>query len=143
MVIAGHTIGSWRKLSESMREELNEAGLVLPDPEQPVQERMAAVDRADEPDFIVEPEDIVTEYNDMDPAVERDEDIKRCAKVAVENLFTRNIEKVLQELDGDLRVVHTVHPSEVEQNLDSINGSRAEDLGRHWCSEADKRPSSP
>ena len=79
-------------------------------------------------DFFVEPEDIVEDYHDMDSPVEREEDIKRCAKVAVENLYTRNIEKVLQELDGDLRVVHTVHPSEVEQNLEAWIPSMASEL---------------
>ena len=75
-----------------------------------------------------EPEDIVEDYHNMDTPVEREEDIKRCAKVAVENLYTRNIEKVLQELDGDLRVVHTVHPSEVEQNLEAWIPSMASEL---------------
>ena len=128
VVIAGHTIGSWRKLSESMRQELDAAGFVLPDQEQPGGERMAAAARQEEPDFFVEPEDIVEDYHNMDTPVEREEDINRCAKVAVENLYTRNIEKVLQELDGDLRVVHTVHPSEVEQNLEAWIPSMASEL---------------
>ena len=38
-------------------------------------------------------------------------------KAAAENLYTYNIDKVLQELGGELRVVHTVHQSEVEANL--------------------------
>ncbi|CAE7913797.1 GIP, partial [Symbiodinium sp. KB8] len=94
VVIAGHTIGSWRKLTEEMRDELMDSGTSL-----------------------VEPEDVIEDFINKDSAVEVDEDIKRCAKAAVENLYTRDIEKVLKELDGDLKVVHTVHPKEVEENV--------------------------
>ena len=34
VVIAGHTIGSWRKLTEEMRDELMDSGFVLPEKEQ-------------------------------------------------------------------------------------------------------------
>ena len=117
IVVAGHTIGSWRKLTEGMRRELDQAGFVLPEPEPLPQGKKVEFEEEDQPVFFVEPEDIVHGYDDKDSPVEVEEDIKQFFKVAAENLYTRNIEKVLKELEGDLRVVHTVHPSEVEENL--------------------------
>ena len=130
VVIAGHTIGSWRKLTEEMRDELMDSGFVLPEKEQSGAEARVFQQHPDdeEEDFVVEPGDVIEDFINKDSAVEVDEDIKRCAKAAVENLYTRDIEKVLKELDGDLKVVHTVHPKEVEENVSAWVPSMAKEL---------------
>ena len=128
VVVAGHTIGSWRKLSEDMRKELTENGFVLPEEEELVQEKRVTSDAEDTPDFFVEPEDIIHGAINPAPVDTGEEDIGMCKKVAVENLYTRDIEKVLQELEGDLRVVHTVHPSAVEQNIEAWIPSTAKEM---------------
>ncbi|CAE7777535.1 RE1 [Symbiodinium sp. CCMP2592] len=113
VLIAGHTINSWRKLTNDMREELFENGFVLPD-EEDFEARLKALKEQTEKisgaEYEVDEEDFVLTGEARDSIVEVDEDVK--------SLYTRDIEKVLAELDGDLRVVHTVHPSEVEQAID-------------------------
>ena len=45
----------------------------------------------------------------------------RAAKAAAENLYTPDVEKILATCEAEaqeLRVVHTVHPAEVEENLE-------------------------
>ena len=129
VVVAGHTIGSWRKLNDDMRMELVENGFVLPEEEEErVQEKKVTNDAEDTPDFFVEPEDIIHGATSLIPADMGEDDIGMCKKVAVENLYTRDIEKVLKELEGDLRVVHTVHPSEVEQNIEAWIPSMAKEM---------------
>ncbi|CAE7864522.1 GIP, partial [Symbiodinium microadriaticum] len=128
VIVAGHTIGSWRKLTDEMREELMDCRFALPEKEE--SEGSARVFQSDgeEVNFVVEPEDVIEDYSTKDSEVEVDEDIKRCAKAAVENLYTNNIEKVLKELEGDLKVVHTVHPKEVEENASDWIPSMAREM---------------
>ena len=45
----------------------------------------------------------------------------RAAKAAAENLYTPDVEKIRATCEAEaqeLRVVHTVHPAEVEENLE-------------------------
>ncbi|CAE7537762.1 GIP, partial [Symbiodinium microadriaticum] len=111
-----------------MRNELMENGFVLPEEEESVQEKKVTSDAEDTPDFFVEPEDIIHGTTEPTPVGTGEDDIGMCKKVAVENLYTRDIEKVLKELEGDLRVVHTVHPSEVEQNIEAWIPSMAKEM---------------
>ena len=121
VLVAGHTINSWRKLTADMREELFDNGFVLPD-EEDSEARLRAMQEESEQTrhlkFEVDEAEFFLNHDKKDSAVEIDEDVKRCAKAAAENLYTRGIEKVLAELEGDLRVVHTVHPSEVEEAIE-------------------------
>eukprot|EP00439_Symbiodinium_sp_Y106_P081279 s1633_g20.t1 len=121
VLLAGHTINSWRKLTPDMREELFEHGFVLPDEEDLEAKVKALQEEAEQTrhmEYEVMEEEFIPGLESRDPAIEIDEDVRRCAKAAAENLYTRGIEKVLAELDGDLRVVHTVHPSEVEEAIE-------------------------
>ena len=60
---------------------------------------------------------MVRDFHQRDSLVEIDEDVARCAKAAADNLYTHNVEALLDGLEDELRVVHTVHPKEVEQHL--------------------------
>ena len=125
VLLAGHTINSWRKLTPDMREELFEHGFVLPDEEDLEAKVKALQEEAEQTrhmEYEVMEEEFIPGLESRDPAIEIDEDVRRCAKAAAENLYTRGIEKVLAELDGDLRVVHTVHPSEVEEAIEQRSG---------------------
>ena len=135
IVVAGHTIGSWRKLSEGIRRELDQAGFVLPEPEPQPQERKAAIGEENQPDFFVEPEDIIHGYDDKDSPVEVEEDIKQFFKVAAENLYTRNIEKVLKELEGDIEGGAYSTPQRgrgEHRSLGSLDAERVENARRDW-----------
>ncbi|CAE7522934.1 GIP [Symbiodinium sp. CCMP2592] len=106
-----------RKLTGDMREELFENGFVLPD-EARLKALQEEAEQTKHMEFEVDEDELIESYDNKDSAVEVDEDIERCAKAAAENLYARGIEKVLAELEGDLRVVHTVHPGEVEEAIE-------------------------
>ncbi|CAE6936905.1 RE1 [Symbiodinium sp. CCMP2592] len=69
--------------------------------------------------WVIEDEDVVHNFGEKDSPAEVDEDVIRCAKAAADNLYTYGIEEILSSLQDELRVVHTVHPREVDQNLPS------------------------
>ena len=70
--------------------------------------------------LVMDEREAIENFENTDPVVEVDEEIRLCAKAAAENLYTYNIEDVLQELQGgELRVVHTVHQREVDENLEA------------------------
>ena len=119
VVVAGHTIGSWRKLNGEMVTQLEDCGFVLPqEAEQPsIKAVTAEFSDDDECDYEMDEENVIEDFVSKEPTVEAQQEILMARKAALENLYTYNIEKVLQELDGELRVVHTVHQSEVEANL--------------------------
>ena len=120
LLIAGHTIGSWRKLTDEMSERLEQLGFVMPeDPAdeailKSLQQSQVGVEGCS---MIFEEDDAISDFESFDGIAEVEQDICRCAKAAAENLYTPNVERLLSELDGELRVVHTVHPAEVEQSL--------------------------
>ena len=60
---------------------------------------------------------MIPDFRERDSLVEIDEDVARCAKAAADNLYTPNVEDLLEGLEEELRVVHTVHPREVDQHL--------------------------
>ena len=120
LLIAGHTIGSWRKLTDEMSGRLEQLGFVMP--EDPADE--AILKSLQQNPFsgegcsmIIEEDDVISDFESFDGIAEVEQDICRCAKAAAENLYTPNVERLLSELDGELRVVHTVHPAEVERSL--------------------------
>ena len=112
VVLAGHTISSWKKLRRDNLERLDDLGFRVPNEEEEnylkVRAMKAALDQTIHYAYMMDESEALEEY----------EDIKRCAKAAVENLYTRDIENVLNSLDGELRVVHTVHPKEMEDNIE-------------------------
>ena len=122
VVLAGHTISSWKKLRRDNLERLDDLGFRVPNEEEEnylkVRAMKAALDQTIHYAYMMDESEALEEFETKDPEVEIDEDIKRCAKAAVENLYTRNIENVLNSLDGELRVVHTVHPKEMEDNIE-------------------------
>ncbi|CAE7257247.1 RE1, partial [Symbiodinium sp. CCMP2592] len=69
--------------------------------------------------WVIEDEDVVHNFSGKDSPAEVDEDVVRCAKAAADNLYTYGIEEILESLQDELRVVHTVHPREVDQHLPS------------------------
>ncbi|CAE6930701.1 GIP [Symbiodinium sp. CCMP2592] len=103
ILVAGHTINSWRKLTAEMREELLECGFAVPD-EEDFEARLKAIREEAEQtrymEFEVHEGDCLGDLSNRDSPVEVDEDITRCSKAAVENLYTRGIEKILAELEG-------------------------------------------
>ncbi|CAE6958294.1 RE1 [Symbiodinium sp. CCMP2592] len=120
ILVAGHTINSWRKLTAEMREELIECGFAVPDEEDFDAKLRAIQEEAEQTrhmEFEVHEGDCLGDLSERDSPVEVDEDITRCSKAAVGNIYTKGIEKILAELEGDLRVVHTVHPKEVEEAI--------------------------
>ena len=122
VLLAGHTISSWRKLKGEHQEKLDGLGFRVPNAEEATYLRARALRTTYEQiahyPYVVDEMEALDGFDTKDPEVEVDEDIKRCAKAAVENLYTRDIEKVLAELDGELRVVHTVHPREMEDHVE-------------------------
>ncbi|CAE7308079.1 RE1, partial [Symbiodinium sp. KB8] len=131
LLIAGHTIGSWRKLTEEMSVRLEQLGFVMPeDPEDEAILKSAQVTPPDLEDcsLLVEEEEELLDFENFDGIAEVEQDICRCAKAAAENLYTPNVEQLLGELEGELRVVHTVHPGEVEKNLQQWIPSMMDEL---------------
>ena len=134
IVVAGHTIGpigSWRKLTEPVVEQLEGCGFVIPN--EVVEEiAMRAVGTLPESNdlysYEIDEEDVIQNFEERDSALEVGEEILKAQKATVENRYTYDIENVLKELDGELRVVHTVHQSEVEANLKEWVPSMAEEV---------------
>ena len=119
IVLAGHTVSAWKKLSMEKRQELEALGFPVPED----MELVSGYDPSrgsDEPPVQckvhVAEENFIENYP-VDDLVERMEDEVRIAKAASEGLYTSNIEELLATMEGDLRVVHTVKQSEVEPNL--------------------------
>ena len=121
VVLAGHTISSWKKPRGDNLERLEDLGFRVPNEEEEnylkVRAMKAALEQTTHYAYMVDESETLEGFETKDPEVEIDEDIKRCAKAAVENLYTRNIENLLNSLDGELRVVHTVHPKDMEDSL--------------------------
>ncbi|CAE7213342.1 TY5A [Symbiodinium sp. CCMP2456] len=115
LLVAGHTIGSWRKLIPEINQKLENLGFALP--EQPEDEVQFKAIQEGGYAYVVDESDAIPDYENIDGIAEVETDVARCAKAAAENLYTPGIEKLLSELDGELRVVHTVHPAEVEKSL--------------------------
>ena len=122
VVLAGHTISSWKKLNGSHLERLHDLGFRVPNVEEEnylkARAMKAGFDQMAHYPYMIDESEALEGFETKDPEVEVDEDIKRCAKAAVENLYTRDIENVLNSLEGELRVVHTVHPREMEDNIE-------------------------
>ena len=135
LLVAGHTIGSWRKLNEEMSTRLEQLGFVLPeDPEDEASSEaiLKSVQLTspgfEDCSFLVEEDEELLNFENFDGIAEVEQDICRCAKAAAENLYTPNVEQLLSELEGELRVVHTVHPGEVEKNLQEWIPSMMDEL---------------
>ena len=131
LLIAGHTIGSWRKLTEEMSVRLEQLGFVMP--EDPEDEAILKSARVNPPgledcSLLVEEDEDLLDFENFDGIAEVEQDICRCAKAAAENLYTPNVEQLLGELESELRVVHTVHPGEVERNLQEWIPSMMDEL---------------
>ncbi|CAE7208121.1 GIP [Symbiodinium sp. CCMP2592] len=80
LLIAGHTINSWRKLTSDMREALFENGFVLPDEEHFEAQLKALKEQAEvmkDVEYEANEEDFVMTGESRDSVVEVDEDIKR------------------------------------------------------------------
>ena len=122
VLLAAHTIGSWKKLVADDVKTLDDLGFQVPEEDAEEVAAMRAVCEVNKEtetyEYAVDEDELVRDFSGGDPTVEVDEEIRLCAKAAAENLYTYNIEGVLEDLRGaDLRVVHTVHQKEVEQNL--------------------------
>ena len=131
LLLAAYTVGGWRKLKTEQVERLTELGLQVPDREdEEYLTKRAAVQEhqeASHSQWMVQEDELVRNLNQRDSLVEIDEDVARCAKAAAENLYTYNIEELLEGLSDELRVVHTVHPKEVDQHLSNwIDALKAE-----------------
>ena len=124
LLLAGHTIGSWRKLKPHMVSQLEECGFALPDAEDPEALLRAIHESAQQVQhyaYETEEGDVIQDFHTFDGIVEVEEDVARVAKAAAENLYTPDVEAILAACEhekSELRVVHTVHPSEVEKNLE-------------------------
>ena len=121
LLLAAHTVGGWKKLKTEDVQMLYELGLQVPDrDDEEYLLRRAAVDEHNEASFfqwMVHEDELVNNLSHRDSLAEIDDDVVRCAKAAAENLYTHNIEELLEGLPEELRVVHTVHPKEVDQHL--------------------------
>ena len=122
VLLAAHTIGSWKKLVADDVKTLEDLGFQVPEEDAEEAAAMRAVcemnKEAETYEYAVDGDELVQGFSESDPSAEVDEEIRLSAKAAAENLKTYNIEGVLEDLRGaDLRVVHTVHQKEVEQNL--------------------------
>ena len=121
VLLAGHTIGSWNKLRKEDLRMLDELGFAVPEEDEEEFARLKAIQENNEEvskyPLVVEGEDVIPNFSERDPEVEVDEEVKLAAKAAAENLYTHGIEDILERLEGDLRVVHTIHPREVEPVL--------------------------
>ena len=119
VVIVGHTINSWKKLSGEDKKELEEIGFPIPEIEELV-EGYDPQRGSEEPPMQckvhVAEENFLKSYP-VEDMVERMEDEIKIAKAASDSLYTDNIEELLATMDGDLGVVHTVRQAEVEPNL--------------------------
>ena len=121
LLLAAHTVGGWKKLKPEDSQKLSELGLQIPDrDDEEYLVRRAEVEEHNEASlfqWMVNEEELVHHLEQRDSLVEIDEDVVRCAKAAAENLYTYDIEELLEGLSEELRVVHTVHPKEVDQHL--------------------------
>ena len=121
LLLAAHTIGSWRKLKGEELIKLEEEGFQVPDTNDEeflVRRAMIEIDKETASfQWEVDEETMVRDFGQRDSLVEIDEDVARCAKAAADNLYTPNVEALLDGLEDELRVVHTVHPKEVDQHL--------------------------
>ena len=103
LLIAGHTIGSWRKLNDEMSARLEQLGFVMP--EDPEDEAILKSVQLTSPGFedcslVVEEDEELLDFENFDGIAEVEQDICRCAKAAAENLYTPNVEQLLSELEG-------------------------------------------
>eukprot|EP00439_Symbiodinium_sp_Y106_P014523 s9297_g2.t1 len=133
ILLAGHSISSWRKLRTENLEKLEELGFRVPNDEEERYLKLRAIktsyEQMDNYPLVMNEGEAIENFENTDPAVEVDEEIRLCAKAAAENLYTYNIEDVLQELQGgELRVVHTVHQREVDENLEAWIPSMGEEV---------------
>ena len=133
LLLAGYTIGSWKKLKEPEKEILNNLGFQVPDEEDEYYLKVRALTEdqrgASRLPYMIDEEEAFNDFHEKDSAIEVEEDIARCAKAAAENLYTYDIERVLSELKGEeLRMVHTVHQSEVDANIKEWIPSMAEEV---------------
>ena len=131
VVVAGHTIGSWRKLTKPMVEQLEGCGFVVPNgvaEEVAVKAAEVSTEDNDLYDYEIDEEDVIQNFDERDSALEVEQEILKAQKATVENLYTYDIENVLKQLEGELRVVHTVHQTEVEANLKEWVPSMAEEV---------------
>ncbi|OLP81882.1 putative transposon protein [Symbiodinium microadriaticum] len=131
LLLAAYTVGGWKKLKAEQVERLTELGLQVPDREdEEYLIKRAAVQEhqeASHSQWMVQEDELVYNLGQRDSLVEIDDDVARCAKAAAENLYTYNIEELLEGLSDELRVVHTVHPKEVDQHLSNwIDALKAE-----------------
>ncbi|CAE7245139.1 RE2 [Symbiodinium sp. CCMP2592] len=123
LLLAAHTVGGWKKLKGEDLQFLGGVGFQMPDKADEeymikraqLQEHKEALHLP----WVIEDEDVVHDFGEKDSPAEVDEDVIRCAKAAADNLYTYSIEEILSSLQDELRVVHTVHPREVDQNLPS------------------------
>ena len=121
LLLAAHTVGGWRKLKPDEVQILNGLGFQIPDQEDEgyLAKRAMAEEHKEASNlpWAVEYEDTVHSFGEKDSPAEAEEDIVRCAKAAAEKLYTHGVEEILEALQDELRVVHTVHPREVDQHL--------------------------
>ncbi|CAE7767290.1 RE2 [Symbiodinium sp. CCMP2592] len=145
LLVVGHTIGSWRKLSNEMVETLEEAGFALPEEGndhacvKAIQELNAQTLHYQ---FEVDEDDVIEDFDLVDGVVEVENDVLRVAKAAAENLYTPDVEGILSSCEAEqteLRVVHTVHPSEVERNLEKWVPSMMDEIKAMETMKAIKR----
>ena len=123
LLLVGHTIGSWRKLKPHMVSELEDCGFALPvdDPDVLLRSASEVSQQVQHYTYETEEDDMIQDFHTFDGIAEVEQDIVRAAKAAAENLYTPNVEKILtacEAAESELRVVHTVHPAEVERNLE-------------------------
>ncbi|CAE7789604.1 RE1 [Symbiodinium sp. CCMP2592] len=121
LLLAAHTVGGWKKLKEEELQELIEMGFQILGVEEYIMKRAEVQEHREalHLPWVIEDEDVVHNFSGKDSPAEVDEDVVRCAKAAADNLYTYGIEEILESLQDELRVVHTVHPREVDQHLPS------------------------
>ena len=123
VLLVAYAVSKWEKLSQAQRTRLDKMGFNLP-MVQEVEDEEAVVAHlthaADGGEITYPLEESLTEIDD---------EITMCAKASVENLYAHNIEELLGSLDGDLRVVHTVDPKEVEKSLQTWIPSLENEIG--------------
>ena len=103
LLLVGHTIGSWRKLTPEMVRELEDFGFALP-VEGDTEVAMRALDeeskRVDHYIYEADEEEEFKNFHQIDRITEIEGDVIRAAKAAAENLYTPDVEKILsKELD--------------------------------------------
>ena len=145
LLLVGHTIGSWRKLKPEMNSELEEAGFALPldgDGDVVLKHIGEVNQQVQHYAYEMDEDDVIQDFYALDKVVEVEEDVVRAAKAAAENLYTPDVEKILATCEAEaqeLRVVHTVHPAEVEKNLEKWVPSMMEEVNAMESMKAIKR----